>query len=74
VVLPDIRNPDGAWFLHPLRSPRHAVAGDQGPRHYRYYGGEYGEAGADYWLDADGFVARYRWVAPDGAWEVELER
>lgn len=73
VVLPDIRNPRDAGFLRPLRSQRRAATGSDGPGHYRYYGGEYGEAGADYWLDADGFVTRYRWDSPQGCWEVRRE-
>lgn len=74
VVLPDIRDPAGPGFLQPLQSQRHALQVSDGPRHYRYYGGEYGEVGADYWLDPDGFVQRYRWPSPQGLWEIALER
>lgn len=73
VLLPDIRDPRSAGFLEPLRSVRHARLLDEHSWHYRYYGGEYGEAGADYWLDARGVLARYRWASPQGEWEARLQ-
>jgi hypothetical protein len=77
VVLPSLHDPqDTATFLRPLLSQRRAERVDSGPaalRHYRYFGGEYGEAGSDYWLDAHGILQRYRWLSPHGAWEVRNE-
>lgn len=73
VLLPNIRNPRTADFLTPLRSIRHATLLDKTARHYRYYGGEYGEAGADYWLNASGLLDHYRWTSPQGEWEARLE-
>lgn len=77
VCVPDIRDPDQAeQFLHPLFSQRRAElreGADGAARHYRYYGGEYGDAGADYWVDSHELLTRYRWAAPNGRWEVVLE-
>ena len=77
VVVPCLRDPaDAARFLTPRLSERHAVLIDEDAatgRHYRYYGGEYGEAGSDYWLGADNRLLRYRWDSPQGVWEVRLE-
>jgi len=77
VVLPCLHDPaDGERFLKPLLSARRAVlldtAADSG-EHYRYYGGEYGERGSDYWVAADDRLLRYRWESPQGLWEVRLE-
>lgn len=71
LVLPNIRNPAQEDYLRPLLSERRAVL--QSPQHYRYYGGEYGDAGADYWLDENGMVSRYHWQSPRGEWEARLE-
>mgnify|MGYP000518893376 CR=1 FL=1 len=70
LALPDLHEPGTARFLAPRLSERHATGG---PEQFRYFGGEYGEAGSDYWLDPQGLVERYRWTAPDGLWEVHLE-
>ncbi len=73
VVLPDLRRPGVEGFLHPLLSMRHAQRqADVSPTHYRYYGGEYGAAGADYLLDARGLLQAYRWASAHGLWQVEL--
>lgn len=77
VCVPDIRDPDLTdQFLRPLCSQRRAElleGADGAARHYRYYGGEYGDAGADYWVDGHELLTRYRWAAPNGRWEVVLE-
>lgn len=77
VVVPNIRaTAQRAERLQPLLSTRHAVlqAQDaQGGQHYRYYGGEYGDAGSDYWLDARGLLQRYSWDSAQGLWEARLE-
>ena len=74
LVLPALHNPaDSERFLRPLLSARRAVLLDGKAGHYRYYGGEYGEQGSDYWLDQQGLLLRYRWDSPQGVWEVRLE-
>lgn len=77
VAVPNIRATAASTErLQALLSKRHAVlqAQDaQGEQHCRYYGGEYGEAGADYWLDARGLLQRYRWASAQGTWEARLE-
>lgn len=71
IVLPDIRQAPGQpGFLHPHISPRRAERINE--QHWRYYGGEYGEPGSDYWLDEDGLVRAYRWDSPQGRWDVTL--
>ncbi len=77
VVLPNLRQPnDYDRFLTPLLSKRRAEP-QGGPRlglqHFRYFGGEYGNAGSDYWVDMHGLVQRYCWDTPQGEWTVELE-
>lgn len=74
IVLPSLRDPAAANFLEPELSLRHAQrhADSADGTHCRYFGGEYGEAGADYWLAADGLVTRYRWASAQGLWEVRL--
>lgn len=75
VVVPNIRNPNADDFLSPLLSQRHVRQHDPGDAtHYRYYGGEYGDAGADYWVGEDGLVTRYRWESPQGTWDVTLAK
>ncbi len=45
-----------------------------GCRCYRYSGGQYGEAGARYWLDKSGLMQHYRWQAiAEHEWRVSLE-
>lgn len=77
VCVPDIRDPDQAQqFLRPLVSQRRAElieGADGAARQYRYYGGEYGDAGADYWVDSHELLTRYQWVSTSGSWEVVLE-
>lgn len=75
VVLPSLRDPAAPGFLEPELSARYAqrFAESEHGVHCRYFGGEYGEAGADYWLAADGLVTRYRWASAQGLWEVRLE-
>lgn len=73
VVLPNLRvAPTATDFLHPLLSKRWVEAGNAAG-HYRYLGGEYGDAGADYWLNSDAILERYRWAAPDGVWDVQAQ-
>lgn len=73
VVLPNLRvAPTATDFLHPILSERWVEAGSTAG-HYRYLGGEYGDAGADYWLNADSILERYRWAAPDGVWEIQAQ-
>jgi hypothetical protein len=77
VVLPSLHHAhDASTFLRPLLSQRRAQAMAPGAtawRHFRYYGGEYGEAGSDCWLDAMGLLQRYRWDSPQGVWDVRNE-
>lgn len=76
VVVPNIRpNASEQELLSPLMSERHAsLLGHNGEeRHCRYYGGEYGTAGSEYWLDARGLLQRYRWESDHGIWEARLE-
>lgn len=76
LVLPDLRNPaDAGAFLRPLRSLRRVtqVGADAQGSHLRFFGGEYGELGADYWIGADGVVQRYQWSSPHGVWDVRLD-
>lgn len=76
VVVPDIR-PDAtpAERLAPIISTRSVqlleTTPDGGTR-WRVFGGEYGQAGCEAWLDADDRMSRYVWDAPDGRWEVRL--
>ncbi len=45
-----------------------------GCRCYRYRGGQYGEAGARYWLDESGLLRHYHWQADaENEWRVSLE-
>lgn len=77
VVLPCLQpNADAEAFLRPMHSRRRAEfldRDDESVDHLRYYGGEYGTTGSDYWVDANDWVQRYRWHAPDGCWEVRNE-
>ena len=76
VVVPNIRDTKQQEFLHPLLSERHAEClgkDKEWGKFYRYYGGEYGATGADYWLDESGLVTRYCWESSQGLWEVRLE-
>ncbi len=77
LVLPCLRDPDDSrQFLRPLLSARSAESAGTAPngeRHYRYFGGEYGKAGSDYWLTAQGLVQRYRWQTPQADWEAHLD-
>lgn len=76
VTVPDIRATAGAGeLLAPLHSRRHAVLQreDENGQHCRYYGGEYGDVGSDYWLDKRGLLQRYRWASAQGEWEAQLE-
>ena len=73
VVLPNLRVAEqAADFLHPIVSERWVEA-QAGAGHYRYFGGEYGDAGAEYWLDEQAIVQRYRWLSPTGLWEIRLQ-
>lgn len=76
VVVPELKQTvDTRRFLSPSLSERRACVGasPQGEQtHYRYFGGEYGENGADYWIDHQGLLRRYTWQAPDGLWECRL--
>lgn len=75
IALPDLRaTGDPERFLKPWCSSRRVIEGaaTADGRHYRYFGGEYGEVGADYWLNHGGWVQRYRWAASDGLWEAAL--
>lgn len=74
IVLPSLRDPAAPGFLEPELSARYArrFAESEEGVHCRYFGGEYGEAGADYWLAADGLVTRYCWASANGLWEVRL--
>lgn len=76
VILPTLGSPpDSAAFLQPMHSPRRATlegAHDTTGIHYRYYGGEYGETGSDFWVTRTGIVDRYKWKAADGEWDVRL--
>lgn len=71
VVVPCIRDATADDFLHPLLSSRHAKTTTA--QHYRYYGGEYGDAGCECWLDTHCLLLRYQWQSPQGGWEVRLE-
>lgn len=74
VVMPDLRAPRSAQFLTPLLSERRAERpAGAGGSHYRYFGGEYGEDGSDWWVDSHGIVSRYTWATPQGDWDVRLE-
>jgi hypothetical protein len=77
LVLPSLHDPrDDRRFLQPVLSERRAEAGGidiAGAAHYRYFGGEYGDAGCDCWLNAQHLLQRYRWHSPQGHWEVQLE-
>jgi hypothetical protein len=77
LVLPSLRDPqDRIGFLRPLlsrRSAEHCGVDDQGIRHFRYYGGEYGDTGCDCWVDAHGLLRRYCWDSPQGTWTVALD-
>lgn len=72
LVLPRLHDPFAADFLQPVLSARHAVP-SKNPDHFRYFGGEYGAAGSDYWLNPSGLVSRYLWSSPQGKWDVRLE-
>lgn len=72
VVVPSLHHPEDPTFLHPRVSQRHAE--QQDAQHFRYYGGEYGSAGSDYWLHPSGLLQAYRWDSPTGVWEVELDK
>lgn len=74
VVMPDLRAPRSAQFLRPLLSDRRTgLAAGAGGSRYRYFGGEYGDEGSDWWLDSHGLVCRYQWDTPQGQWDVRLE-
>lgn len=76
VLVPDLHDPSSPDFLHPLRSQRHVLATDDGPepqRHFRYFGGEYGDQGCDCWLDRFDLMLRYQWQSPEGLWEARLD-
>ena len=77
LVLPCLRDPqDQAAFLRPIMSQRRAEYVqqlDDDTTHFRYYGGEYGEAGSDYWLNRQGLLQRYVWQSPHGCWDVQLK-
>lgn len=75
VVVPCIRDPQSADLFTPLVSLRRTQllgieAGNL--RRYRYFGGEYGEDGADYWCSAAGWVTAYHWTSAQGRWKVAL--
>lgn len=74
VLMPDMRAPRSPQFLKPLLSDRRAEqpAGPGGSR-YRYFGGEYGDAGSDWWLGQHGLVTQYTWETPQGTWDVRLD-
>ncbi len=72
LVLPSLHNPGTHGFLQPVQSSR-CVRRSAEAGHLRYYGGEYGDAGADYWLGDHGLVDHYRWQAPSGLWEIKLD-
>jgi hypothetical protein len=76
VIVPWLRDPRQAeHLLLPLPSQRSAtpLETDEGSgRRYRYRGGEYGEDGAECWLDETGLLLRYCWSTIDGRWEVRL--
>lgn len=77
VVLPCLRDPsDTQNFLHPITSARQTVAtkssAENELQHFRYFGGEYGKTGADYWLNSDQLLDRYLWESNAGRWEVRL--
>ncbi len=77
IVVPALQTPQAAQLLRPRLSRRHVKPLDDtadGARRLRYFGGEYGRAGAEHRLDADGLLAAYRWPSPQGLWEVRLER
>lgn len=77
VLVPDIRaDANDEQRLQPLLSQRRADLRSQDAQglRCRYYGGEYGDTGADYWLDAQDLLQRYRWVSTRGIWEVRLEQ
>jgi len=71
VVVPSLHDPEQPTFLHPRISTRHTRQLSE--NHYRYYGGEYGEHGSDYWLNPQGLLQAYRWESADGLWEVSLD-
>lgn len=78
LALPDLRDPTAGSppLLHPLLSERHSeMLGTEadGLQHWRYYGGEYGDAGCDCWLGPHHLLHRYRWASPHGVWDVRLE-
>ena len=76
-MVPNIR-PDAqeADHLAPLISQRSAIRvnedQDTGETLWKYRGGEYGDAGCQAWLDADGRMTRYIWDARDGQWDIKL--
>ena len=73
-IVPSLHTPDQPDdFLSPRRSLRHCEA-QSSEGHYRYFGGEYGQSGADYWLNPRGILSAYHWQSAHGLWEVALNK
>lgn len=74
VIVPDIRDLSAPSALEPSITARRAelLGVRDGERHLRCYGGEYGDEGADCWLDDADRLLRYRWASSAGVWEARL--
>lgn len=76
VLVPRLHDPQAPDFLAPLLSTRsvqrHSAPGAV-PQHLRYFGGEYGDAGCDCWIDAEDRLVRYVWDTAQGRWDVHWQ-
>ncbi|MGJ8669273.1 MAG: hypothetical protein ACSHXK_07290 [Oceanococcus sp.] len=73
VIVPTLHDPDDTdEFLKPSSSQRYCEQ-QSSANHYRYFGGEYGEMGSEYWLNTQGLMTSYEWKSAQGLWRVELQ-
>lgn len=73
VIVPRLHDPAAKNFLHPLLSQRRAKATSESHQ-WRCFGGEYGETGALYQLNALGLTQAYEWQTDQGLWQIKLDQ